>query len=305
MPIEVGTSSNPLLFPDLVAGTTTVHPDSPIDLWNDRGGLLNSKPAKNVAVQIVEMYVADEILGTSDGGSSQTFTAVLAPVLDNDPTNPIVVEVDGTEWTRVANFTGQPSSAEVYTFDAETGLVTFGDGAEGKIPPLGDEITITYTPDDNLHGSEVTTRAYIGVRSTGVIANSVTVNNESQTSTDTTHVTVLNKNITGVTKVVLASDPGGIDYFSGGTFDNSTGEITLSFALPNPESEVLVTYTHTIVDDTESDFTFLAKGDQHQFTNPIPSNCAKRLDFSASIPGTASPTGGTNVKFRIRILYEG
>jgi len=302
---EVGTDTNPLEFPDLVTGSSNVHPDSPLYLWNDKGGTLMSQDAKNVGIQVVEMNVSEEILGTSDGSPDQSFIVALFPVIDGDDSNPITVEVDGTEWTRTSTFTGQSPTDEVYTFDADTGTVTFGNGSLGKIPDSGDEITISYTPSDLEHGSEFVTRSYLGVRSNGVIANTVTITNESEVSDDTTHVTVRRQNLTGVTSVVLASDPGGTNYFPGGSFNSGTGEITLGFALPDAESEVLVTYDYTIADDAEADFTFLGKGDQHQFDNPIPSNCAKALTFRVDLPRTASPSGGMKVKFRMRFVYEG
>jgi len=303
--VELGTSSNPLAFADLTAGTTTTHPDSPIALWNDKGGVLKSKDAKNVAIQVVEMLIEDEILGTSDGSSSQSFTTAFFPIIDLDADNPIIVEVAGIAWTRVFSFTGQSPTAEVYTINIDTGVVQFGSGAEGKVPPLGDQIKISYTPNDLLHGAELVNRRYFAVRSTGVIANTITQSNESETSTDATHVTVLHTGITSVTKVVLASDPNGSDFFPGGSFDPVTGIITLGFSLPLANSEVLVTYTYSIADDAETDFTFLGKGETHQFAAPIPSNNAKLLFFQVSLLDNASPTNGMKVKFRLKFLFEG
>lgn len=301
---ELGIPGSPLTFVGLVAGTSNVHPDAPHELFNDKGGVLKSKDAQNVALQVVEMFVEDEILGTSDGGANQTFTAVLAPIIDGDPSNPVIVEVAGTVWNRVSTLSGELSTAEVYTLNATTGVVTFGDGIDGAIPTLGDEIKITYTPDDLFHGSELVTRAYFGVRSNGVISNTVTQTNETQTSIDADTIFVLRTNLTSVTSVVLASDPSGTNFFTGGTFNSSTGEITLGFSLPSANSEVLVTYTYAIADDAEADFTFLGKGDSHQFAAPIPSNNAKLLFFRVDLPRTASPSGGLKIQFRLRFQYD-
>jgi alpha-N-arabinofuranosidase len=52
------------------------------------------------------------------------------------------VFVGGEEWKRVPDVkTGQGA---VYQIDPQTGVITFGDGASGRIPPKGAQITATY-----------------------------------------------------------------------------------------------------------------------------------------------------------------
>jgi hypothetical protein len=106
-----------------------------------------------------------ESLGASNGGRSQLFKVSQAPVLagqqievgEPEPppeelarlaeaeADPLTVEDDPTggaptfwvRWHAVPDFWGSGPRDRHYTFDAETGEVTFGDGHRGLIPPAG------------------------------------------------------------------------------------------------------------------------------------------------------------------------
>lgn len=54
------------------------------------------------------------------------------------------VYVNDAEWQIVESLDGQGDTA-VCEFEYETGKITFGDGTNGKIPPSGSTITVTYT----------------------------------------------------------------------------------------------------------------------------------------------------------------
>lgn len=81
-----------------------------------------------------------EVLGRSDGRPSQAFTLrhrnVLAGTLelavqeDVDPTAPL------TPWSETLDLAAAGPFDRVFSLDREAGLITFGDGLRGRIPPL-------------------------------------------------------------------------------------------------------------------------------------------------------------------------
>jgi len=303
---EYGTDINPISFGAVIAGEATEHPLNPFYLWNDKGGSADSVPAKAIVVSVLNMWIQDEDMGTSDGSIGQTFTASVLPILDNIDPEEILVSVDADQWERVPDLIGYASDAEVYTIDPITGIVTFGNGVNGKIPPLGSEIYITYMPDLQAYGDAVFTDTWLEVKSFGCTTNTITVIDEQLTSIDTTHVIVSNALVMGVTGVWLQTDPThvGINYYTGGSFASSTGIITLGTALPNATTGVLVNYTYLPINDLESAFYPIGKDFTHQFVNQIPKNNAKLLYFRLNVPDDATPSGGGQVNFRIRLSYR-
>lgn len=109
-----------------------------------------------------------EILGSSSGAPGQVVRTVAAPVLGGERLEvreradlsdfdlpALIAEVgeehltierrsDGTlaavwiRWTPIAHFEASGPSDRVYVLDAATGVITFGDGRHGKVPPRGD-----------------------------------------------------------------------------------------------------------------------------------------------------------------------
>jgi hypothetical protein len=81
-----------------------------------------------------------ELLGTGNGGASQSYSVVHAPVLPDT----LVVQVEEaggwTEWTRVDDFSGFFRHDRVYTLDPEAGEIVFGDGTRGRVPQIGERI---------------------------------------------------------------------------------------------------------------------------------------------------------------------
>jgi predicted phage baseplate assembly protein len=96
--------------------------------------LINTVTATNAVIE------TDELLGASSGLPNQTFTLAKVPVLPwNDPSKPgiIAVNEDGVTyepWNEVPNFAKAGPSDKVYTIKLSTGVVSFGDGKNGKIP---------------------------------------------------------------------------------------------------------------------------------------------------------------------------
>lgn len=76
----------------------------------------------------------------SDGAASQTFEALYPPV---DPQS-FQLQNGGTAWQRVPDLTAAGPDDRVYTLDAESGRVTFGDGRNGAIPSAGSTVRASY-----------------------------------------------------------------------------------------------------------------------------------------------------------------
>jgi hypothetical protein len=84
--------------------------------------------------------VNNELLGTSDGRPGQQFTLanrnILAGTLmlaiqeDSDPNQPLV------SWSEAVSLDAAGPFDSVYELDREAGVITFGDGLHGRIPPL-------------------------------------------------------------------------------------------------------------------------------------------------------------------------
>jgi hypothetical protein len=81
--------------------------------------------------------VLPELLGVGTGEARQALRLVNAPVLPAS----LTVEVEGDDgfaaWQQVDDFDGSGEGDLHYTVDPERGLVGFGDGVRGLVPPLG------------------------------------------------------------------------------------------------------------------------------------------------------------------------
>lgn len=299
---EVGTAANPIDFSSVEAGLSVQHPDNPFVLFNDKGGTLESVDAREIVLSVLELNLVDELVGTSAGTASQTFTVAFPPVETLDT---LTVKVNNIEWERLDTFVGSAPTDEVYTFDFTTGTVTFGDGTQGQIPPNGNTITVSYTPDTILFGKEVSEQLFLGVQSNGVIANTVTVDRERVVPLDVDTAVTLRSPISGVTGVFLNSDPNklGTNFFPGGGFDANTGTITLGTSLPSVQ-DVLIDYTYQIEDDVESTFVQIGRLTKSATLNPIPSNNGKKLNFQISVPSSASPSSPQKIRFKLQIEFN-
>jgi len=304
--VEYGTLGNPISFGDIVAGSIVEHPSNPFYLWNDYGGSIGSVPAKIIEATVFDMWIEDEVMGTSDGSPDQFFTCAVIPVIDNDDPTEILVTVGTIVWQRVPSLASQSALAEVYEFDSTTGVVTFGDNAEGKIPTTGLNIKITYMPDTLPYGKEIFEETWLEIKSLGVTVNDVIIIDEQKISTDLTHVTIANPVIQSVQGVWLQTDPThvGTNFFTSGSFDANLGVITLGSNLPSLTSPVLVSYTYRMSDDLESDYSPIGLDTVHTFENQIPKNNAKLIYLRLNIPSDAQPSGGSNVNFRLRLTYR-
>ena len=120
-----------------------------------------------------------ELLGASNGMPNQTFQISNYPVLPNPQSVTGIVQVnegDGNgyvTWEEVPDFSGSGSDSQVYTLDHSAGVVTFGDGANGKIPHWlssdGSNLETSDTPN-----IQVTQYQYGGGSAGNVGANTIT-----------------------------------------------------------------------------------------------------------------------------------
>ncbi|MGB3714972.1 MAG: putative baseplate assembly protein [Candidatus Promineifilaceae bacterium] len=94
-------------------------------------------------------HVSNEFLGRSDGSAGQRFQLQMAPILDRQPGEQLIVQVEGENprrWTEVSDFADSGANDRHYTLDSLTGELRFGpavrqqDGAiklYGSIPQRG------------------------------------------------------------------------------------------------------------------------------------------------------------------------
>lgn len=100
----------------------------------------------------------DNPLGSSDGTDAQTFTFAQFPVIDDDNIE-VTVNESGVDqvYARVDNFLNSSSTDRHYTLvfdDDGAGVVTFGNGTNGKIPPAGvNNIRAVYRTMDDVDGN--------------------------------------------------------------------------------------------------------------------------------------------------------
>lgn len=109
------------------------------------------------------------VIGSSNGSASQQFTLPDSPFIDN--TDEIEVDETGlgvwVTYNRVANFLLSGETSRHYTIDtnnADEAVITFGNGTNGKIPPIGaSNIRATFRigADDNgnIGANTITTNA--------------------------------------------------------------------------------------------------------------------------------------------------
>lgn len=89
-----------------------------------------------------------EVLGISAGRPNQSFQLSRAPVLIDPGSGQPDLELavlpptggEGVIWQRDADFFGAVRDTPRYLLDAETGLITFGDGVNGMVPVAGSRV---------------------------------------------------------------------------------------------------------------------------------------------------------------------
>ena len=293
---EVGIDGFPIDFGSCNAGEISALPYELL-VYNDKTGAADSDPAKNVEAQIVQMSITQTFI--SDGTASQDFTATVVPIVEDEE----AVTVDGEAWMRVDSFAGYGPTDKVYTLNYTTGVLVFGNGANGDIPDNTLEIIFKTTPDSNVYGKLAYEDTWISVKSSGVIDNEITVASELAEKIDDDNIRVFKYPL--VTEIVGVFDNVGMtgtNYFTGGSFNADTGAVELGSTMTAPDP--YVNYKYIIKDDGESGFTKIGREATHTFTNPIPKQNAKVIFLQVEIPATASTEGGVYVRTMLRLHFD-
>jgi len=302
--VEIGTESDPIDFGLCNAGESTLLPYD-ILLYNDKGAILDSSDAKSIKIELIRLYVSQQWDGTGlpDQSHTVSYFPVASDILEE-------VIVDDVKWRRVDNFSGLGSDDEVYKFIYMTGVLTFGDGIEGKKPPVGtNNIKITYTPDLNVYGKQIYADKWVSLKSSGVIINTVHIGSitpEESIKIDNNTVQVLHYPKFIDTNAIIGvwdnADKTGTNYFTTGNYDIDTGIIYLGTSLGD-EDNPFVEYKYEINDDEEADYTLVGNGIKKAFENPIPQNNAKRMQLKVDVPDNAQTEGGVFLKVLLRIFW--
>jgi hypothetical protein len=115
----------------------------------------------NTARVLQIIPVSDERLGFGTGTPEQSFKLANTPVIV-EQTAPgkknfhLYIPDDAgeqEEWTLTDDLYAAPVDAKVYTLDAESGQIAFGDGLRGRRPPAGRAITVSYEYGGGSDGS--------------------------------------------------------------------------------------------------------------------------------------------------------
>lgn len=131
-----GAAAWPLGQLDAAAGTCWIRahwpPGTDLALAMPRAFRLNCVAAVQGEV------IRNEILGTSHGSAHQRFRAKRAPVVGEVQ---LQVMEDGEHWltwAEVSSFESAQPEDRVFMLDRHVGVVTFGDGRRGRVPPVGE-----------------------------------------------------------------------------------------------------------------------------------------------------------------------
>lgn len=171
----------------------------------------------NIVSALNAITVREEVMGSSDGKPGQTFSLLRTPVLPGiqiaikEPDRPPVNELEQLEWElqqvdeeasalpdpaaaapgqgvwtrwhQVEDFHSSTSYSRHFTLDAISGRIKFGDGIQGKIPPVGrDNVKALVYRTHNGYLGNVTARNITVMRNpSGDLANIKTVTNHEAT----------------------------------------------------------------------------------------------------------------------------
>jgi len=116
--------------------------------------------ARAFAVSATEgRTITNEDLGISDATAGQRFKLRHRPLLLCGPVGIPGIELTVNEcgkrhcWTRVPSLTVAGPKSRSYLLDPETGLISFGDGKNGRVPEVGAVITAKYRAGGGSRGN--------------------------------------------------------------------------------------------------------------------------------------------------------
>ena len=130
----------------------------------EMGGYVKAPRVRRILTNVVEAHnhatIRDEILGSSDASPLQQFPLLRAPLLEGEvievrerqappedeteelgeeAVRPVGEDMDAVwvRWMRVDSFFESGPRSRHYTIDYQSGILTFGDGRKGMMPPEG------------------------------------------------------------------------------------------------------------------------------------------------------------------------
>jgi len=185
--LTFGLSTNPLDYPVTIPSETKLGTVDSIVFQPDIPTSLTFIAATGLGFSVnVPATQGDEIfengaspLGTSDGSTGQRYTLLGSPLIDGT----LSVKVSATPYVIILNFIEAGPSDEVCTVNVDEngiGTITFGDGINGKIPPIGLNINAVYKTGGgtNTNLPAGTIKEFVGTPPLGVLS---VINNVSAT----------------------------------------------------------------------------------------------------------------------------
>lgn len=136
--------------------TSSVNSDtSPLPFTTDVDLTILSSTTTGTVEVTQGKVVTDEKIGVSTGSPSQTFSLFETGVVTDSVLVDIVSDDITTRWGRVETLLGAGPTDQVYSIVVDTNdvaTVTFGDGANGLVPPQGTVLQATYRKADGAKG---------------------------------------------------------------------------------------------------------------------------------------------------------
>jgi hypothetical protein len=96
--------------------------------------------ALNVLPCVQRETVRDEFVGSGNGRPDQSYELAKGPILLHESGPPLRIEVGDEEWEHVTSFDAATPDSTQFMFDAESRRVLFGNGLNGRVPALGENV---------------------------------------------------------------------------------------------------------------------------------------------------------------------
>ncbi len=101
------------------------------------------------AVEVVQKEINGEYLGGSSGFPYQEFKLSKKPLTEDK----VIVEINGEKWEETVDLSHHSHKEKVFKVDRTEGKIFFGDNINGKVPPAGSTITVTYFTSKGKDGN--------------------------------------------------------------------------------------------------------------------------------------------------------
>jgi hypothetical protein len=139
------STANPIVVPALTqVATTNVTSSSSQQIVFETATTVTVPATGSITVTANQgVTVANEVIGTSNGESSQVFKLSKTPVIEKS----VTLTVNGISYTQVPyliDYQNYDPVFSTYTNAQGVTYVVFGDNVSGRIPPVNAQITATY-----------------------------------------------------------------------------------------------------------------------------------------------------------------